>query len=241
MELKYLVVGTGRCGTVFMARLLTSLGIPCGHESIFNWQGVEHAKKILSGEYSPYLSHTSTVTWKNGQCYDEVNWLEDISSIQAESSYLSAPYLEQDFLQKVKIIHVVRDPVKVVHSFCHHIKYFADEPKTVWEDFIYNQLPELKVSMPHYDRACLYYIMWNELIEKAKIDLFHRIENGSNTVMGFLGQYSESPFSNTEINTYKRWSEEHFNIHLIQSKEIRERFIDIGRKYGYKMGNVFMI
>lgn len=241
MELKYLVVGTGRCGTVFMARLLTSLGIPCGHESIFNWQGIEYAVKILSGEYMPCLSHASTVTWKDGECHDEVNWLEDMTSIQAESSYLSAPYLQHDFLQKVKIIHVVRDPVKVVHSFCHHINYFNTEPKTAWEDFIYNQLPELKTSMPRHDRACLYYIMWNEMIEKAKISFFHRIENGPKPVMDFLGQYSESPFSNTEVNTYKRWSKEHFNIHLIQSKEIRERFVNIGRKYGYKMGSVLMI
>ena len=39
MKLKYLVTGTGRSGTVYMARLLTSLGIPCSHEMIFDYRG----------------------------------------------------------------------------------------------------------------------------------------------------------------------------------------------------------
>jgi hypothetical protein len=39
IKLDYLVAGTGRCGTVYMARLLTSLGINCLHEGVF---GNEH-------------------------------------------------------------------------------------------------------------------------------------------------------------------------------------------------------
>ena len=51
MNLKYIIASTGRSGTVYMARLLTSVGVPCGHESIFTWQGIEKAKKILDGQY----------------------------------------------------------------------------------------------------------------------------------------------------------------------------------------------
>lgn len=35
MNVKYVVTGTGRCGTGFMSKLLTSAGVPCGHEAIF--------------------------------------------------------------------------------------------------------------------------------------------------------------------------------------------------------------
>ena len=33
--IEYLIIGTGRSGTGFMAHLLTNFGIRCGHESIF--------------------------------------------------------------------------------------------------------------------------------------------------------------------------------------------------------------
>ena len=34
--LDFVVVGTGRCGTAYMAELLTRMGIPCGHEWVFS-------------------------------------------------------------------------------------------------------------------------------------------------------------------------------------------------------------
>jgi len=35
-NLKFLIAGTGRCGTGYMAALFNELGIPCGHEKVFN-------------------------------------------------------------------------------------------------------------------------------------------------------------------------------------------------------------
>lgn len=34
--MKYLVIGTGRCGTGYMSQLLTACGVKCGHEEYFN-------------------------------------------------------------------------------------------------------------------------------------------------------------------------------------------------------------
>lgn len=235
MKLKYLVVGTGRCGTVFMARLLTSLGIPCGHESIFNYLGLEHALKIFKNEAIPELSYASTVNWVDGQKIEEIDWLEDVSQIEAESSYMAVPFLSCDELSATKIIHIVRDPIKVIHSFCNHINYFANsEPRTIFEEFIYEHLPELKMKMSKYERASLYYVRWNEMIEKSNCHLFHRIEDGSQAIMDFVNKYSDTPFSNTSVNTYKKWTDENFNLHLVKSKEIRDLLIEMGKKYSYK-------
>ena len=33
--MEFLVIGTGRSGTGYMSKLLTSNGKPCGHESIY--------------------------------------------------------------------------------------------------------------------------------------------------------------------------------------------------------------
>jgi hypothetical protein len=34
--LKFVVVGTGRCGTAYIAQVLTRMGIPCGHEWVYS-------------------------------------------------------------------------------------------------------------------------------------------------------------------------------------------------------------
>jgi hypothetical protein len=242
MKLKYLIVGTGRSGTVFMARLLTSLGIPCGHESVFNVEGLDKASQIISGVAKPSLSHTSMVSWKNGERITEAEWLSDVSLIEADSSYMAAPFLNSSILKETQILHVVRNPFKVVNSFSNYIDYFDDEsPSSVWEFFIYQQLPELKKSMTKYDRAALFYVLWNELIEKRKCDFFHRLEDGAEPVINYLGAKDAQPFSNTEVNTYKKWSNECFGLHFLKSKEIKYRFIEMGNRYGYRMSEITMI
>lgn len=37
--MKLVVTGTGRSGTMFMSRLFSSLGVPCGHEEVFTIDG----------------------------------------------------------------------------------------------------------------------------------------------------------------------------------------------------------
>jgi hypothetical protein len=34
--LKFIVVGTGRCGTMYISEVLTKMGIPCGHEWVYS-------------------------------------------------------------------------------------------------------------------------------------------------------------------------------------------------------------
>ena len=40
LELRLVVCGTGRCGTTTLARTLTELGLPCGHQSCFTVLGI---------------------------------------------------------------------------------------------------------------------------------------------------------------------------------------------------------
>jgi hypothetical protein len=236
-KIKFIVVGTGRCGTVFMARFLTSISIPCSHESIFKDLGIDYARKIMNGEIQPSLSYTSTTKWVDGEEKKEIEWLTDLSQIEAESSYMAAPFLNDDILKDSKIIHIVRNPIRVINSFCNYINYFSQEyPTNCYEEFIYEIIPELKNKMSQYDRGCLYYILWNKLIEEQrKADLFVKIENAPKIIMNYLKINSDNPFSNDKINTFYKPVEEEFNLNLIQSKEIKDSIIEIGIKYGYKM------
>lgn len=54
MSLEVIVTGTGRCGTNYMANVLTSAGIPCGRESVFRMKRTP--KKGLKADSSWYAA-----------------------------------------------------------------------------------------------------------------------------------------------------------------------------------------
>jgi len=55
--MKYLITGTGRCGTGYIAMVLRSAGVKCGHENVFGQHGIEYARD-------------------NSQCWDaDSSWL----------------------------------------------------------------------------------------------------------------------------------------------------------------------
>lgn len=236
-KLKYLVVGTGRCGTVYMARMFTTWGVPCGHESIFDWQGLEKAKQRLNGEVDVRLSHTSVTEHDTvaNVSHSIEPWLKNPKEIEADSSYMAAPFLREDILAHTKVIHLVRNPIRVVNSFCNYLYYFKHtQPLNAYEKNIYSHIPELTDSHSVYDRGCLYYVKWNQIIEDSNPDFFHRAEDDPKALMDFLGATGE-PFPDTKVNTYKRPKSENFHIDCISDSKIKEEFIEMGRRYGYDM------
>ena len=238
MKLKYIVTGTGRSGTVYMARLLTSVGILCGHETIFDYCGIAGAKKRLEEQERLRLSIASSITYdKSTGEFNHVDWHPDVQRIVAESSYMSAPFISDELINGAKIIHAVRHPVHVVNYFCNHIFYFKGGDECVYERFIYSFVPELRQQIPQYDRAALYYVRWNQLIEsQKKTDLFFRVEDDVKQLMNFLGLPENTQhFDQTNINSFKKEDVNRFHISKIQSSNIRSEFMEIGKRYGYNM------
>lgn len=245
MELKYIITGTGRCGTVYVARLLTSVEVYCGHETIFDFEGLSGAKKRLCGEAEMKLSFTSSLNYDSDQSsLVPVEWMSDISKIVADSSYMAAPFLNDDVLLTTKKIHVVRHPVDVINSFCNHINYFKEQYGTnEYENFIYSVLPELTHRMPQYDRAALFYVKWNEMIEVNKPDLFVNVEGCTNTVMEFVGVPTETPhFNDNTVNTYKykRQGPDKFDFTQIESSEIKSTLLQMSKRYGYQITSNYL-
>jgi len=229
-RIRYLVTGTGRCGTVFMARLLTSLGVPCAHETIFQNDGIDAATKRMLG-ITPL--HLSGVSMRDSQ-----DWLNP-DNLEAESSYMAAPFLNHDFLMDSLVIHVVRHPVKVVNSFCNYLDYFqSSDPTNAYEAFIYNHIPELRDELTPYDRGCLYYVRWNEMIERNLMNrgyLFHRIEEGIKPILEFLEiEEPEEFFKDKKANTFEKPCAK-FSVKDIEQDYVRETFTEIGNRYGYSM------
>lgn len=229
IKLKYIITGTGRSGTVFMARFLTSIGVVCGHECIFNTFGTDHAERLIN---NPHEIRTSLVSGDS--------WLTDSHSIVADSSYMAAPYLDHSILDKVKVIHVVRNPIKVISSFVNDLNYFQSSlVGSSYENFIYGMFPELyKDSLNPAERACLFYVKWNEMIEnKAKNCMRFRIEDDPESLLPFLDDYDYNSlkcFSDKKANTMQR-GKIPIQLKNIPNGCIKDSFISMAQKYGYNV------
>lgn len=246
MKLDYLVTGTGRCGTVGLARLLTSAGLPCGHESFFDSKGLEVALTRLSGEKRIKLSWVSTNEMKLDGSWHPTNEWVDIFAVTSESSYFAAPYLKHEALEGTKVIHVVRNPIKVVNSFVNSLNYFDLKDKNdPIEEFIYSILPGLRAPMSQLERACLYYVWWNEMIRsdlKNKDFVFHRIEDDIQPVLDFVGKpRTKNLYSETDANTMLKRGEKRFQMNQLPEGYVKNRFMEIGKQYGYEMSSEYLV
>jgi len=173
MSLSYIVSGTGRCGTVFMAKYLSHLGIPCGHESIFDYSGLDVALKRLTNPKERVISYCSVNRVVKPSVWEGLANFVVPKNTVAESSYMATPYLH--YLPNVPLIHIYRNGLKVISSFIGDLDYFKyknwqnnDENSIHWQKQIYNTLPELKNIKTQIERACYYYVKWNELLKNEK-------------------------------------------------------------------------
>lgn len=89
IKLQLIGTGTGRCGTRYVARLLSSAGLLCGHEYFFSFPGLSEARRRLRQERNPYVGDTS---------------------------WLAVPHLDSEELRDALVIHIVRHPRDVIGS-----------------------------------------------------------------------------------------------------------------------------
>jgi hypothetical protein len=88
-SLEIVVTGTGRSGTGYAAKWLSSIGIWCGHEAFFDYNGLKGALRRLR------LRHERLI---------------------GDSAWQAAPHLSSQPLKDALIIHQVRHPKRVAES-----------------------------------------------------------------------------------------------------------------------------
>src|SRR5215472_1078803 len=126
-----------------MSRVLTTLGLHCGHETIFYFDGMMKVIDRLTGERP--LVHTGN-SLRDGEVFD-INPLK----LSADSSSMAAPYLRLRLFRNVPVIHLVRHPYCVLNSFVKPFPpifksstpAFQGEERGKWLSWIYGLLPVL--------------------------------------------------------------------------------------------------
>lgn len=149
--LKYLILGTGRCGTGLLQQMFNNANIKCGHEDIFK-SSDENLTKRLFQDNTEYL---------------------------AESSWASAPFVDKIwFSSEIKIVHLVRNPVKVIQSFWDLNFFSIERAEKPLNRLVYSNINIMPNSIDRLGSAIDHYYLWNNLIESK----LSRIPNPSMTV-----------------------------------------------------------
>lgn len=221
-RLPFIVVGTGRCGTVSCAKLLTAVGIPCGHEKIFGPRGMANKTN-------------SDVSIECG--------LKNVQSIMADSSYMAVPFLKHTILIDAIIIHVVRNPIDVILSFHNKLQYWTSDNLNIWEKFISSHIPEIFNYKTPLEKNCYYVVKWNKWIqEQASKKYFRiRIEKDCEGLLKRLRIPTGLQPKFEVANSYENWKFKLPPLKNPATKEdilscpLRENIKELAKEYGYEI------
>lgn len=164
--LKYLITGTARGGTGFMCELFNSNGISCTHEKVF---------RIANHGLSYYDAATAS------------------ASRDAESSWLVAPFVNKlvQCNPHLKVVQVVRDPIKVIQSFINLEFFTGDNPAYVRpKQLIWDYTGRVDNDID----ACINYIIqWYSFMDKIPEKVVVNIDDIDYNVLSELVGFDLKP------------------------------------------------
>jgi len=236
-RLAVLATSTARSGSVYMARLLTSLGLTCGHEAVFGCRGLAYAVHVLrTGELGTSFVSTYDVLGNQVQ----PPWF-DRNALSAESSHMAAPFIDAPCLDGAAVVHVVRNPLAVVSSLVHDMRFFCDETGYFEEfrKFVCSHMPDVMHLPTEIERACMYWIQWNEMIARkaaGKPYLVFKVESKlSDELLEFLkipASMKNVAYSNDKTNSWKLRQDD-LALADIPEGEVKDRLIILAERLGY--------
>ena len=205
-----LVTGAGRCGTGYVDRVLTSCGVKCTHEKVYNLDGGDYARGRIR-------LRTKYRGWSG----------------QAESSWLAAPFLKDNVLDGVTIVHLVRHPRNVIRSYL-RMQFWTADRYLGWHQFVREHLTETFDWLDPECKAAVFWVEWNAIIEPSA-DITHRIENDVVSLLTKLDieWRGKTLYDNTHWNTYNYQPGIGFELDDLPG-ELQDRVAVTMARYGYK-------
>lgn len=198
-NLKYIITGTGRCGTGYMSKIFNRSRIPCGHESIFTHTGISLNKKLV-----------------------------------ADSSAFAVPYIKDFKNTNVTIIHIMRNPIKVLKSLLYHTTSFhidekindINNKKNKSAIFLKKYYPEIFEYKNIIDKLIMFYYICNNKIYDDCYNnnikyLFFKVEQNPNDLFDTLKENHVDYEDLTKYNTRDdNQIEDEQIISLLNTREI---------------------
>jgi len=213
-RLKIIVTGTGRCGTKFASKLLTSAGLTCGHERFFDYHGLEWARE--------QLAHFWYGTY-------------------GESSWCAVPFLDDETLRDAFLVHLIRHPQDYIGSL---LKIWPpDRAHTVYTAYAQNQAPELKEwDDERVTWAALKWVRFNQMVDAARqgresvqfqierepADLIYSL-----VAHGIIESPTDELFDNRKANTQIQGPPFPFELSDI-APSVRDEMLELASSYGYE-------
>jgi len=210
--LKFLIVGSGRCGTAMFKHMLDNAGYPCGHEAIF----------------------CSDIEKKN-----QINYLNN-RTLRAESSWAAGAFLESDWLdEKIKIVHLIRNPLSVIKSFW-EIDFFSKQrAQKPLNKLVYARSTISEESQDRLISSIDHYFQWNQMIHRSlnkignpsiKVRL-EDFEDGSVEVNDFLEMKLIYTPQRVNLKGEEKKRDQHFPQEIVD-RELKKRK-DLVHSFGY--------
>lgn len=231
---KYLVLGTGRCGTTYMSSLLSSIGLDVPHLKVGN-----------DGSVSHYLMVDHD--WYPASIYDP----SDVAHIGERAS---------DFIF-AKVIHLVREPLSTIRSLS---MWMSKADMLFWEDSGVVPSSSFWSKDSDYWNGMLMYYYINLYIQKNFADAFllrlEKVTKDWASLLSFLelpyvdmpeiapqNEFGTPVFTDDEISVRKYFGETMFLRNLENplpritwddlykiDRDLAERLNRLGKEFGYE-------
>jgi hypothetical protein len=229
---RFVVAGCSRSGTTYMAKLLSALGLPCGHERIFNiWR--------IAGI---------------GNLSEPMAFFFEKEAKQGDASFLSIPYLDQ-LPEGTIVLHQVRNPLEVIRSHM-GIRFFSDpyvpsiylaneHPQIL--DFLRAHCAEIMEADTEIGRCMRYWYHWNRIAERAESNsaltyLRYRVEDVDVPMLSKILSLISEPANRSGLDevmdsiskrTNTRPRDNSWTWDNLPSGEDKERVLELSRVYRY--------
>lgn len=208
--MKYLITGTGRCGTGCIAQVLCSAGVKCTHEQVFNTRGIDFAKECI-------ITRRSNPQW----------------GLDGESSWYAAFHLDNPILDGITIVQLVRHPKDVIDSQLSMGNW--THPAYNGAKTLLPYLPSLADCQSPLEMSAHWYLEVNRLIE-PHTHTFHRVEDDAILLLKKLGiDYTgKTLFNDKKYNTRRTYPSD-VNLHEDLVEPLRSEILEMADRYGYSI------
>jgi hypothetical protein len=159
--MRFVVTGTGRCGTRYTSSLFNAAGVPCGHEDVFNVRAGARDIRVSFGLRADLLSPATRL---------REEWKRRFTALEGDASWMAVPRLR--WFRGTKFLQL-RHPMKVVQSWV-AVGFFSFSPALHLQARWAREY--MSFTGDDLTDAMRWWVLWNDLASR-QADFTYRLED----------------------------------------------------------------